>query len=272
MDNRCKIIIGMLFFVFFMGFHGISISQDKTSFTWPDGKKMAVSLTWDDARNSQVLIGTPLLDKYGVKATFYVLPSRVKEELKGWQRAVKNGHEIANHSLNHPCSGNFLWARDNALEDYSLEQIAFELIKANKKLTTLLGITPTEFAYPCGQTFVGRGTNTKSYVPVVSEQFVSGRTWLDEEPNDPAFCDLAQLTGIEMDGKSFEQIKEHIKKAKKEGLWLVLGGHEIGSKNFQTTEVKMLKKLLPYLNDPANGIWVAPVGEISAHIKSKRAF
>ena len=272
MENRSIIIFRTLLFVFFMGFHGISISQDKTPFTWPDGKSMAVSLTWDDARNSQVITGTPLLDKYGVKATFYVLPSKVEEELEGWQKAVKNEHEIANHSLIHPCSGNFLWARDYALEDYSLEQMAAELIEANKKLTELLGVIPTEFAYPCGQTFVGRGADTRSYVPVISEQFVSGRTWLDEEPNDPAFCDLAQLTGIEMDGKSFKQIKEHIEKAKNDGLWLVLGGHEIGSKNFQTTEVKMLKKLLPYLHDPTNGIWVAPVGEISAYIKTKRTF
>lgn len=272
MEPRCKTILSTLPFVFFMILHGVSLSQDKTTFEWPEGKKMAISLTWDDARNSQVLIGTPLLDKHGIMATFYVIPSAVEEELEGWRRAVENGHEIANHSLNHPCSGNFLWARDKALEDYSLNQMATELIEANKTLTKLLGVTPTEFAYPCGQTFVGRGTETKSYVPVVAEQFISGRTWLDEEPNDPAFCDLAQLTGIEMDGKNFEQIKEQIQKAKNGGLWLVLGGHEIGSKNFQTTEVAMLKKLLPYLNDPANGIWVAPVGEISKYIKSKRTF
>ena len=244
--------------------------QQEKSFTWPDGKSMAVSLSWDDARKSQVVNGTPLLDKYGIKATFYVIPSSVEQELEGWKQAVKNGHEIANHTLTHPCSGNFLWTRANALEDYSLEQMATDLIEANKKLTALLGVTPTEFAYPCGQTFVGRGIDTKSYVPVIAEHFVSGRTWLDEEPNDPAFCDLAQLTGIEMDGKSFNQIRDRIEQAKDKGLWLVLGGHEIGSKNFQTTEVKMLKKLLPYLMDPKNGIWVAPVGEISAYIKSKR--
>ncbi len=271
MRSYQKIIIEGIVSVFLISSTCI-FAQQKKSFKWPDGKSMAVSLSWDDARNSQVIIGTPLLNKYEVKATFYVVPSAVEEELEGWQLALKNGHEIANHSLNHPCSGNFLWARDKALEDYSLEQIKAELIEANKKLTTLLGVTPTEFAYPCGQTFVGRGIGTRSYVPIISEQFISGRTWLDEEPNDPAFCDLAQLTGIEMDGKSFKQIKKRIEKAKNEGLWLVFGGHEIGSKDFQTTEVKMLKKLLPYLNDPANGIWVAPVGEISAYIKTKRTF
>ncbi|MGB5554159.1 MAG: polysaccharide deacetylase family protein [Flavobacteriaceae bacterium] len=247
----------------------ISFAQ-KEDFQWPEGKTMAVSLTWDDGRKSQVTTGTPLLDAYGIKATFYVVPYRVEEDLEGWRSAVKNGHEIANHSLTHPCTGNFLWSREAALEEYSISQIGTDLAQANEKIKEQLGVTPTEFAYPCGQTFVGRGSDTKSYVPIVANQFVSGRTWMDEVPNDPAFCDLSQLTGIEMDGKNIKYIKDLIETAKKDGSWLILAGHDIGSKNRQTTEVKMLKKLLPYLVDPSNKIWVAPVGEISAYIKKQR--
>lgn len=245
-------------------------AQETGAFPWPDGKTMAISLTWDDGRKSQVETGTPLLDKYGVKATFYVVPSLVEEALPGWQTAVKNGHEIGNHSLLHPCSGNFLWAREVALEEYTLARMNEELGKANEKVRQLLNVTPTEFAYPCGQTFVGRGRETQSYVPLVTDRFVSGRTWLDEVPNDPAYCDLAQLTGVEMDGKDFDEIKALIETARKDGLWLILAGHDIGEKNIQTTEVEMLNRLLPYLQDPANGIWVAPVGEISAYVKEKR--
>ena len=43
----------------------------RSEFKWPEGKKMAISLTFDDARLSQADLGIPLLDKYGVKATFY---------------------------------------------------------------------------------------------------------------------------------------------------------------------------------------------------------
>ncbi len=244
--------------------------QESGSFQWPDGNSMALSLTWDDARNSQVTVGTPLLDKYGIKATFYVVPSAVEEELQGWKTALANGHEIGNHSLVHPCSGNFLWARDKALEDYSLPQMARELEKANGEINKLLGVVPTAFAYPCGQTFVGRGEHTKSYVPLVAKQFSSGRTWLDEAANDPAFCDMSRLTGLEMDGKTFDEIIELVENARKHGLWLILGGHEIGEKNRQTTETEMLEKLLPYLADPKHKIWTAPVGEISTYIKAQR--
>jgi len=258
----------ILTFTLFFGL--VSFGQKSDSFHWPEGNTMAVSLTWDDGRNSQVTVGTPILDKHGIKATFYVVPAAVEEELKGWKSAVANGHEIGNHSMRHPCSGNFLWARDKALEEYSLDQMHNELKAANKKVEELLGVLPTEFAYPCGQTFVGRGKNTSSYVPVIAEQFVSGRTWLDEMPNDPAYCDLSQITGMEMDGKTFDEIVELIQNAKGAGLWLVLAGHDIGEKNIQTTEVAMLEKLLPYLKDPKNKIWTAPVGEISAYINEHR--
>lgn len=259
-----------LLFTLFAFSYLLVLAQEPEAFEWPEGKAMAIGLTWDDGRKSQVETGTPLLDKYGVKATFYVVPSLVEEALPAWQRAVSKGHEIGNHSLMHPCSGNFLWAREVALETYTLSRMDEELERANEKVRKLLGVSPTEFAYPCGQTFVGRGRDTQSYVPLVSDRFTSGRTWLDEVPNDPAFCDLVQLTGVEMDGKDFDEIKALIETAKKDGLWLILAGHDIGEKNIQTTEVEMLDQLLAYLTDPANGIWTAPVGEISAYVKEKR--
>src|SRR5690606_40293713 len=66
------------------------------------------------------------------------------------------------HSLNHPCSGNFPWSRDNALEEYSLDKMRNELAEANRQIENLLGIDVNTFAYPCGQTFVGRGMKTQS--------------------------------------------------------------------------------------------------------------
>ena len=241
-----------------------------TPFSWPEGNQAALSLSFDDARTSQVDGGTALLDRLGAKVTFYVVPSRVEERLAGWKAAVKSGHEIANHSLNHPCSGNFLWSRDKALESYTIERMRDELKEANRRLKVLLGVEPRIFAYPCGQTFIGRGLQTKSYVPVVAELFTSGRTWLDESANDPAFCDLAQLTGIEMDGKDFPEIKLLLDQAKQSGHWLILGGHEIGESGRQTTRVEMLKKLIEYAQDPANRLWMAPVGTVGRYVRQGR--
>ena len=242
-----------------------------TDFAWPEGKRAAVSLSFDDARASQVDTGMALLNRYEVKATFYVVPSAVEQRLDGWRQAVASEHEIGNHSLVHPCSGNFSWSQSKALEDYTLEKMREELIKANDRVHELLGVKPEVFAYPCGHTFVGRGLNTKSYVPLVAELFTSGRRWLDEMANDPTFCDPAQLTGIEMDGKDFDQIHGLLEEAKKQGHWVVLAGHEMGLSGRQTTRLAMLEQLIKYAQDPANELWMAPVGTVTQYIQDQKA-
>lgn len=244
--------------------------QSTPTFKWPDGKQVALSLTFDDARASQVEGGTTLLDRYNVKATFYVVPSSVEKKLDGWKKAVASGHEIANHSLNHPCSGNFAWSRSKALEEYTLERMRQEMMEANRRLKELLGVTPESFAYPCGQTFVGRGVDTRSYVPLAASLFVTARGWLDEAPNDPAYVDFAQLTGIESDGKDFEQILPIIEMARKTGLWVVLAGHEMGKEGAQTTRLAMLEKLIQYAQNSSHNVWLAPVGTVAKYVGEKR--
>jgi peptidoglycan/xylan/chitin deacetylase (PgdA/CDA1 family) len=269
--KRHRISRQIFLLALFMLAGGFTFAQNKNAptFSWPKGKQAAVSLSFDDARPSQVDKGTAVLDQYNVKATFYLVPSTVEQRLPGWKKAVASGHEMGNHSLNHPCTGNFTWSRQKALEEYTLEKMNEELVEANKRLQQLLGVKPEVFAYPCGQTFVGRGVNTKSYIPVVAKLFASGRGWLDEGPNDPTFCDMAQLTGIEMDGKDFEQILPLLEEAKKTGKWVVLAGHEMGESGPQTTRLSMLRKLLVYAQDPANGIWLAPVGAVGKYVQQQ---
>ncbi|MCK5101401.1 MAG: polysaccharide deacetylase family protein, partial [Cyclobacteriaceae bacterium] len=194
-------------FAFGQGYEKAGENVKTTNFTWPEGKKIAISLTFDDARLSQIDKGIPVLDKYNVKGTFYLSPDAMMKRMEGWEKAIKNGHDIGNHSLIHPCTGNFSFAREKAIENYSLMDMGNELDSANHIIEHTLGISPVSFAYPCGQTYIGRGLQTQSYVPLVAARFETGRTWLDEGPNDPVFCDLSQLTGMELDGKSFQQIK-----------------------------------------------------------------
>ncbi|OFY64140.1 MAG: polysaccharide deacetylase [Bacteroidetes bacterium RBG_13_43_22] len=241
-------------------------------FAWPEGKKMALSLTFDDARLSQPDTGIPLLDSYGVKATFYISPGSLMKKIDKWKIAVQNGHEIGNHSILHPCSGNFIWSRTRALEDYTLDRMKTELDSANRLIKETLNVNPVSFAYPCGQTFIGRGINVQSYVPLVAIMFESGRDWLSEAPNDPAYCDLSQLNAAELDGKSFEQVLKLIETAKAGGYWLILAGHEMNTEGNQTSRIDTIEAICKYATDPANGIWIDNVHNIASFIKQKRKF
>jgi peptidoglycan/xylan/chitin deacetylase (PgdA/CDA1 family) len=246
------------------------LADSRQNFVWPEGKKMALSLTFDDARLSQIDTGIPLLDKYGVKATFYISPGSMLERSDKWRMAVNNGHDIGNHSLYHPCSGNFAWSRNRALEEYTLQKMMTELDSASRLIKEILGIQPLSFAYPCGQTFIGRGINVQSYVPLIAIMFESGRGWLNEAPNDPMFCDLSQLNGAELDGKSFEQVLKLIETAKSNGYWLILAGHEMNDEGYQTSQLKTIEEICKYVKDPANEIWIDNVHNVASYINQNR--
>jgi peptidoglycan/xylan/chitin deacetylase (PgdA/CDA1 family) len=162
-------------------------SPSPTAFAWPKGKRAALSLTFDDARPSQVDAGLPLLNGHGVKATFYVQPEGLGKRLDGWKAAVASGHEIGNHTISHPCTGNYAFSRENGLEDYTLDRIEAEMTGANELIRRDLGISPTSFAYPCGQTFVGRGLDVRSYVPIVAVPSARVADSLARPPTIP-FC------------------------------------------------------------------------------------
>jgi peptidoglycan/xylan/chitin deacetylase (PgdA/CDA1 family) len=244
--------------------------QPESGFVWPEGRRAALSLTFDDGRPSQLDHGLPILDRYGVKATFYVNPEPVRGRVEEWREALAQGHEIGNHTRRHPCTGNFRWARSTALEDYTLETIAAEIDEGAREIESLVGRYPKTFAYPCGQKFVGRGREARSYIPVVAERYLAGRGWLDEGANDPVFCDPANLLGRELDGLDFEQARGLVDQAIQEGSWLILCGHDIGPGGRQTVRTDTLDALCRYVARPESGIWVDTVERIATYVASAR--
>jgi beta-glucosidase-like glycosyl hydrolase/peptidoglycan/xylan/chitin deacetylase (PgdA/CDA1 family) len=246
-------------------------ARDSAGFCWPQGIRAAVSLTFDDARPSQVDIGLPILDKYGVRATFYVSPENIEQRLAGWKKALAGGHEIGNHTLTHPCTGNYPGFRERALEDMTLSLMAAEIDQAGAAIARLLSAQPRTFAYPCGETDVGRGRHVVSFVPLVAERFLAGRKWLSEDSNDPAFCDLAQLLSSESDGRRFAEIKPLLDRAASEGRWLILTGHEIGAAGSQTTLAATLEELCRYASDPKNGLWIDTMARIGEYVSKSRS-
>src|SRR5215213_3257591 len=94
--------------------------SDMTGF-WSRGCRGAISLTFDDAASTHVQNAIPVLDRHGLRGTFYVTYTSPKfpPVYDDWRAAHARGHEIGNHSRRHPCSCNFHFIGDNALEDYT---------------------------------------------------------------------------------------------------------------------------------------------------------
>ena len=243
-----------------------------SAFAWPDGRRAAVSLTFDDARGSQIDVGMPILDRWGVKASFYVTISNVRERVDDWKRALADGHEIANHTASHPCSGNFRFSRHNALEDYTLERMERELIDASDMIDRLVGVRPTTFAYPCGQTWVGRGAQVQSYVPLVARHFRVGRGYPDEAPSHPAVCDLARINGVGFDEMTPERAAAWIDQAVAEGGWLAFVGHDVGprGRESQMVHADTLEAVCRICRERDSDVWIDTVDRIGAYIESAR--
>jgi peptidoglycan/xylan/chitin deacetylase (PgdA/CDA1 family) len=155
-----------------------------------------------------------------------------------------------------------------ALEDYTLERMDAELAEAQEQIHGRLGVRPVTFAYPCGQTFVGRGESLKSYVPLIAKRFLAGRAYHAEIHNDPAFCDLARAEGAGFDGLSFEQAKPLIDTAAAAGAWLILVGHEVGPPKYHFVGEEALEQVCRYCLE--QGIWIDTVAAVAGHVTEAR--
>ncbi|MBZ2185707.1 MAG: polysaccharide deacetylase family protein [Bryobacter sp.] len=247
----------------------LAAAAQTSGFPWPAGKRFAVSLSFDDARLSQIDVGQRLLADLKLKATFYVSIPAMLKRLAGWEQMIRDGHEIGNHSFTHPCTGNYRFTRP--LEDFSIEEIAADIDRATAEIESQLGVRPKSFAYPCGQKFIGRGRAARSYVPLIADRFQTGRGYYDEMPNVPSVCDMAALMGTHGDGLEFPAWKGILDKAAGEGRWVIFAGHEIGQLGHQITSTETLRAFAAYAGDPANGVWLDTVSAIGSYVATHRA-
>ena len=101
--------------------------------------------------------------------------------------------------------------------------------------------------------------------------FVAGRGWMDEGPNDPAFCDCAQLMGMRLDGLSAAEAIDLIEAARERGAWLVFCSHEIRESEGLSTHPATLDAICAYAGDPDKGLWLDTVETIARYVQAEQA-
>jgi len=164
---RINVVLLILFgFLLFLGtkqfdfehkLHAQSLSE-----SIPNHK--VVILNFDDGRKTQFTQAKPILDKYGFKATFYVVCNYLgnKPGYMNWSEVKQlsaEGHDIESHTMNH-----------RNLSDSSKKSLEFQ-IGESKACLQEHGIRATSFAYPFDQ-----GWDNKTVVKVVSKYYDLART------------------------------------------------------------------------------------------------
>lgn len=243
------------------------------AFEWPRGAEAAVSLTFDDGMRSQREVGIPVLDRFGVCATFYVNPrDDYAQMLELWRGAVETGHEIGNHTINHPCSKNFPFISEfgrRALEEMTFEDIGWEIDETNRRLNEVFPDQgPVSFAFPCYQPFVGKGATRQSYVPVVLERCVAGRG-RGEQSNDPRYCDLGYLWSWPCERMTGQTLIGIVEQAITQGRWAVLTFHGVHEGHLSVAEGD-LAELCAHLQKSSSRVWSAPVAEVAKWVGEKQ--
>ena len=99
-----------------------------------------LALTFDDGPNK---IQTPkvlkILDKYDVKATFFVVGENIEYQKDILKEVDKQGHEIGNHFYHH-----------EKLDELSKEEIKETIIKTNELIYSVIKKTPKLLRPPYG--------------------------------------------------------------------------------------------------------------------------
>ena len=149
-------------------------------------------LTFDDGPTKEV---TPhildILDKYNIKATFFVLGTRVKQNPDILKRAYESGHYIANHGYSHKYS-KIYESVDTILEEYNKTEDAIREALGNPDYKSHL------FRFP-------GGSKGGPYEKIKKE----ARTKLKEE--GIAYLDWSALTYDAGGAKTKEDILENLK-------------------------------------------------------------
>ena len=250
-------------------------AQEPAAF-WPTGIKGTVSLTFDGGKPSHLDFVVPVLDRNGLQGTFFVNAAPTPQWLAqgaAWQEVAAMGHEIGNNSSASPCSCAHESSNPNfCLERLSVQQV-WETVEASQTvLDVLFPEMPAErrtFAYPCYETFTGKGQTRLSYVPLVASEFLAARGGSHRISNEPWSVDLSYVQAWDVEGRTSEQIIEFIEEGVSKGRWVVLVFQGIGESPADLSETTFAE-VVDFLDEHNGSVWTETFSRVSSFVGLRR--
>jgi peptidoglycan/xylan/chitin deacetylase (PgdA/CDA1 family) len=139
------------------------VNQDINENTLGLTNGRVVMINFDDGWKNQYTSAKPVLDKYGFKATFFVVCNYIGDKDRmNWEEIEalnREGHDIGSHTMNHV-----------NLDEVSSKDISYE-ISGSKQCLLDHGINASSFAYPFND-----GVNNKYVVETVAKFFDLARS------------------------------------------------------------------------------------------------
>lgn len=229
---------------------------------WPNGAKAAVVLTYDDALESQLVHAVPALDAAGLKGTFFL--ANVKEaDVDRWRQLATQGHELANHTIFHPCTHDVYPADPRYVsEAYTSASMLREIAQMNVLLRALDGKDRHGFATPCGQSLAGGKDYLEDLRKANLVTYVRGVT---DTPAD-AQADVAKADPMHVPSRPFgegataEKMIAYVREAEQGGGWAVFLFHGVGG-DYSAVPDAEHRRFVAWLAQHRGEVWVATLQE-----------
>ena len=231
------------------------------------GKKCAIVLTYDDAIQQHLDNAAPVLDSLNLKATFYltVNSDACKNRVESWKKLARNGHELGNHTLYHPCVGGEgrSWVRpEYDLRNYTVKRIEDEIRLTNNFLKLIDGKNQRTFAFTCGDMRVG----DSSFIDGLKHDFVAARA-VRHQMHSIDSIDLYNVDCYVVNNHSFEEMKAWVDEAIQSNKLLVILFHGVGGGNALDVSVENHRKILAYIKSKEQEVWVDTMIHIANYVK-----
>jgi peptidoglycan/xylan/chitin deacetylase (PgdA/CDA1 family) len=209
--------------------------------------KGMITLNFDDGFKTSISEAYPILKKYHILATHFVISDYTSfyryMDLNDLKTLKDAGHEIQNHTKTHK---NLFLLSISDMQDE---------IGESKKVLQSQGFTTTAFNYPYG------AVNNLVRAKVIENGFIGARSAIrgfNTKNTDP-FMLKDQFVGEDV---SFDEVKTLIDNAVTNKTWLILELHDVASKenaNKDSVSPELLSKIASYIK--SSGVKVVSISQ-----------
>ena len=185
-----------------------------------------VSLTYDDGLDSQLDRVVPALDARGLLGTFYVTWENIEARAAEWRAIASRGHELANHTMTHPCG----------IESFTASHYRNQIEPLERTLKQWQPTLPVhDFSYPCDVTDLGPGGPNRELRRfkhlLQREGIASART--SEGPSNSANWARRhpyrlQALAAGYDAPTLEELLAYVRQAQRDHRWAIIVFHDVG--------------------------------------------
>jgi peptidoglycan/xylan/chitin deacetylase (PgdA/CDA1 family) len=215
------------------------------------GHKAAIALTYDDSLHSQLDIAVPQLDAAGLKGTFFLMGRQVGDQVPRWKEVAAHGHELGNHSVNHPCAkGSYDMPEQYTSEAYNVSVFLTDVGVMNGFLQALDGKPAHAFATPCDQHTVGGQDYLAPMQQAHAATFIRDQRTM---PNSIAYTGFVDKSGADMIA--------WVEGVVRDGKGGVIVFHGVGG-DYLNVSGEAHRQLVEYLKSHEKEIWTTTFSNV----------